>query len=225
MFKVRENDSIKAILLNMLLAAVSLFVNGFGVYLTIQANIGVAPWDVLNTGISNTFGILYGNASITVSLLILVIDILMKEPIGIAMFIDAVVVGKAVDFFTFIGAVPKCQSLWTAVPVMIAGFFVLSYTQYVYMIASLGCGPRDTLLVGLKRRLKKIPIGVVSIAILSLATLVGYLLGGDVGIGTIICAFGVGPVMQLVFRLVKFDATGIKHQRLRESFKIICSRQ
>ena len=97
--KLRENRTAGAILLNMLLAAVSLFVNGFGVYLTIQANIGAAPWDVLNLGLSKSLGILYGNASIAVSVTILIIDILMKEPIGIAMFIDAVVVGKAVDFF------------------------------------------------------------------------------------------------------------------------------
>ena len=222
--KPRENNSTKAILLNMLLAAVSLFVNGFGVYLTIQANIGVAPWDVLNTGISNTFGILYGNASITVSLMILLIDIAMREPIGIAMFIDAVVVGKAVDFYTFIGAVPKSDSIIISILMLIAGFFVLAYTQYTYMLAALGCGPRDTLLVGLKRHLKKIPIGAVSIALLSTATFIGYLLGGSVGIGTLICAFGCGPVMQLVFRLVKFDATSIRHQRLKESLKVILNK-
>ena len=98
--ELRENRSVKAIILNMLLAAVSLFVNGFGIYLTIQANIGAAPWDVLNLGISKTFGILYGTASIAVSLTILIIDILLKEPIGLAMFIDAIVVGKSVDFFS-----------------------------------------------------------------------------------------------------------------------------
>ena len=97
--ELRENRSPGAILLNMLIAAVSLFVNGFGIYLTIQANIGAAPWDVLNLGLSKSLGILYGNASIAISVTILVIDILLKEPIGIAMFIDAVVVGKAVDFY------------------------------------------------------------------------------------------------------------------------------
>ena len=64
---LRENRTVGAILLNMLIAAVSLFVNGFGLYLTIRANIGAAPWDVLNLGISRTFGILYGTASIAVS--------------------------------------------------------------------------------------------------------------------------------------------------------------
>ena len=222
--ELRENRTAGAILLNMLIAAASLFVNGFGVYLTIQANIGASPWDVLNLGISKSLGILYGNASIAVSVTILIIDILLKEPIGIAMFIDAFVVGKAVDFFNLIQAVPPCRSYLTAVPVMLAGLVILGYTQFMYMSASLGCGPRDTLLVGLARRTGRIPIGAVSIALLSTATLIGWLLGGPVGIGTIICAFGAGPIMQLAFRTVRFDATAIRHQSLRGSTKVFFTR-
>ncbi|MBQ6274037.1 MAG: hypothetical protein IJK63_07415 [Oscillospiraceae bacterium] len=204
----------------MLIAALSLFVNGFGIYLTIRADIGAAPWDVLSLGLSKTLGILYGNASIAVSLTILLIDVLMREPIGIAMFIDAVVVGKAVDFFNWLDLVPRGSSLAVSVPMLIAGLFVLAYTQYTYMVASLGCGPRDTLLVGLAKRLKRVPIGLVSIALLSTATLIGWLLGGPVGLGTLLCAFGAGPIMQLAFRTVRFDATAIRHQRLRDSIKV-----
>ncbi len=221
--ELRENRSVKAIILNMLLAAVSLFVNGFGIYLTIQANIGAAPWDVLNLGISKTFGILYGTASIAVSLTILIIDILLKEPIGLAMFIDAIVVGKSVDFFNWLNLVPKAESMLTAVPMMLAGLVILAYTQYGYMAASLGCGPRDTLLVGLAKRAGKLPIGVVSILLLSTATLIGWLLGGPVGVGTLICAFGAGPIMQMAFQSVHFDATHIKHQRLQDSCKVLLS--
>ena len=222
---LRANRTPRAILLNMLIAAVSLFVNGFGVYLTIQANIGAGPWDVLNLGLSKSLGILYGTASIAVSLTILAVDIALREPIGIAMFIDSVVVGKAVDFFNWIHAVPPCRSLWTGVPVMVAGLFILAYTQYTYMIASLGCGPRDTLLVGLAKRAKRLPIGAVSVALLSTATLVGWLLGGPVGVGTLICAFATGPIMQLAFRTVRFDATGIRHQRLRDSARVFLARR
>ncbi len=213
-----------AILANMLLAAVSLFVNGFGVYMTIQANIGAAPWDILNLGISKSLGILYGTASVAVSLTILFIDILLREPIGIAMFIDAVVVGKAVDFFNWIGAVPKCASLLTGIPVMVVGLFIIAYTQFTYMKAALGCGPRDTLLVGVAKRLKELPIGAVSIAILSAATLIGWLLGGPAGVGTLICAFATGPIMQFSFKTVRFDATKIKHQRLSDSIKVFLGR-
>lgn len=218
--ELRDNRTVGAILLNILIATISLFVNGFGIYLTIQANIGASPWDVLNLGISKSLGILYGNASIAVSLSILIIDILLKEPIGIAMFIDAVVVGKAVDFFNWLHPISPCRSLASAIPVMFAGLVVLAYTQYTYMVASLGCGPRDTLMVGLAKRVRRIPIGIVSVAILSMATMIGWLLGGPVGIGTIICAFGAGPIMQLAFRTVRFDATGTRHQPINDSIKV-----
>ena len=218
----RTADTIAA---HVLLAAVSLFVNGFGIYLTIQANIGAGPWDVLNLGLSKTLGILYGTASIVVSYTILGIDIALREPIGIAMFIDAFVVGKAVDFFNRIGAVPKCDSLVTGIPVMIIGLIIMAYTQYTYMSASLGCGPRDTLLVALAKRAGRIPIGVVSITLLSLATFIGWLLGGPVGIGTLICAFCTGPIMQMAFKSVRFDATHVHHQHLADSVRVFVDRK
>ena len=222
---LRENRTPGAILINILLAAVSLFLNGFGIYLTIQANIGAGPWDVLNLGVSKSLGILYGTASITISYTILLIDILLREPIGIAMFIDAMVVGKAVDFFNWLKPVPACSSYAAGIPMMIVGLIIMAYTQYTYMIASLGCGPRDTLLVALAKRAKKIPIGAVSIALLSFATFVGWLLGGPVGVGTLICAFGAGPIMQAAFQTVRFDATTVHHQNLLDSFRIIFSRR
>ncbi len=222
--KLQQNDSLGKILINMLLAAFSLFVNGFGVYLTIHANIGAAPWDVFNLGISHTFGILYGNASITVSLIILTIDIIMREPIGIAMIIDSIVVGKSVDLFNYLNFVPVPSTLIGGIIMTIIGLFIIGYTQGTYMMASLGCGPRDTLLVGLKRRLAKIPIGGISIVLLACVTGIGYLLGGPVGVGTILCAFCAGPIMQFAFQTIRFDAVGIKHQSLLDSWKVITRR-
>ena len=215
-----RNDTIGRILFSALIAAVSLFVNGLGVYLTIHADIGAAPWDVLNLGLSKTLHIIYGSASIAVSLTILIIDILLKENIGIAMFIDAVTVGKAVDFFEWLDIVPVPKTLVGSIVMILIGLVIIGYTQMLYMKAALGCGPRDTLLVGLTRRVPKIPIGAVSIALLSTATLVGWLLGGPVGIGTILCAFASGPIMQAAFMSVKFNATGIRHQKIHESVKV-----
>ena len=77
--------------------------------------------------------------------------------------------------------------------------------------------------MGLAKRVRRVPIGAVSIALLGSATLVGWLLGGPVGIGTLICAFAAGPVMQAAFWTVRFDATRVKHQRLRKSIPILLS--
>ena len=216
-----QNSTAREILRGMLVAAISLFLNGLGVYLTIHAAIGVGPWDVLNIGLSKTLGILYGNASITVGFIILGIDILLREPIGIAMIIDTLVVGKAVDFFNWIDVVPVPGTLVGSIVMMIIGLFIMGYTQYGYMWASLGCGPRDTLLVGLKRHAGRFPIGGVSIVLLSLVTLIGWLLGGPVGIGTIICAFLAGPIMQFAFWTVGFIPTEVDHQNIMKSLRII----
>lgn len=222
---LRDNASPRAILLNMLIAAAALFVNGFGIYLAIQANIGVGPWDVLSIGVSKTLGILYGTASVAISFAILAVDVLLREPIGLAMFIDAVVVGKTVDFFNRLDLVQPCISLRAGIPMMLLGLVILAYTQFFYMSAALGCGPRDTLLVGLAKRFKRVPIGAVSIALLSVVTLAGWLLGGPVGVGTLIFAFCMGPIMQFAFRTVRFDATTIRHQHLLESLRVFRGRR
>lgn len=218
---IKKNDSVLHILYNIILATISLFINGLGVYLTIKANVGAGPWDVLNLGLSNTFRVIYGTASITVSFIILAIDILMKEPIGVAMVIDAIVVGKSVDFFNYIHLVSSPKTLIGSIIMIIIGLFIIGYTQVTYMLASLGCGPRDTLLVGLKKRIKGLPIGVVSIILLSCATFIGYLLGGKVGIGTLIIALLAGPIMQFAFSSVKFKAENIKHQNIKDTISII----
>ena len=218
---LRDNASRRAILLNMLLAAAALFVNGFGIYLTIQANIGAGPWDVLSLGVSKTLGILYGTAAVAISYGILAIDALLREPIGVAMFIDALVVGKTVDLFNRLDIVPPCASPLTGVPLMVLGLFIIAYTQYFYMSAALGCGPRDTLLVGLAKRAGRVPIGVVTIGLLSAVTFLGWLLGGPVGVGTLIFAFGMGPIMQLAFRTARFDPKAVRHKHLLASARVL----
>ena len=212
-----SNKSSRGITKNALLAALSLFVNGFGIYLTIQANLGASPWDVLNLGLSKSLHILYGTASIAVSVLVLLIDIWMKEPIGLAMIIDTIVVGKSVDLFNYLDLIKPSDNKIVSLAYMFVGLFIIGYTQLFYMKAALGCGARDTLLVGLKKRLQKVPIGVLGILIQGVATLIGFILGGPVGVGTVICVLFQGPIMQLAFKTFHFDATGIKHESIYES--------
>lgn len=90
-----RNTTRKDILIHSLIAAAGLFCCGIGIYFTLQANIGVSPWDVLHQGLAGRLGMLYGNVSVMVALIILVVDVLMREPIGIGMFLDAFIVGKA----------------------------------------------------------------------------------------------------------------------------------
>lgn len=218
------NNSRKDVLINSLLVTLGLFFFAFGVYLTIQANMGVSPYDCLNLGLSKTLGIKYGNASIMVSVIVLIIDIIMREPLGIGMLLDAFLVGKFVDLLNWIDFIPYQDKWYIQVPMILVGLFIMGFSQFLYMKGALCCGPRDTMLVGFARRLKKIPIGIVGVLIHIVVTTIGYLLGGPVGIGTLLCMALTGPFMQLAFRMVKFDATGIEHQNLIDSFRVLRSR-
>lgn len=215
------NDTRKSVLLNSLSVTAGLFCFAIGIYLTIQANMGVSPYDCLNLGISKTFGIKYGNASIMVSVIVLIIDIVMKESLGIGTLLDAFLVGKFVDFLNWLDFIPLQDRIIVQVPLLLLGLMIEGFSLFLYMRGALCCGPRDTMLVGFARRLKRIPIGVVNIIIHFVVIAIGYLLGGPVGIGTIICMALTGPFMQLAFKIVKFDATGVDHQNIIDSFRVL----
>ena len=198
---------------------------GTGTYMTVQATaIGIGAWETFQTGLAMRTGFSFGNCTVMVSFAVIAVDLLLGGKIGFGTLINAVMIGKTVDFFhAFCDFLPATDSIWIGSLYLILGRFMTGYGMVLYMSPALGCGPRDTLLVGLAKRVKKLPIGAVSIALLSTATLIGWLLGGPVGVGTLICAFATGPVMQMAFRTVHFDATSVKHQRLRDSVKTICS--
>ena len=118
-------------------AAAGLALFSFGVYLTIQANIGLAPWDCLSMGLSYHLPITYGTAAILISCVIVVIDLLLRERIGIGTLLDAAICGLSVDFFSALKLVPAQSGLLSGIPLMVAGMFVMSFGQYVYMRACL----------------------------------------------------------------------------------------
>lgn len=217
------NNSRADIFKHTFLAAAGLVLFAFGIYMEIQSDIGVAPWDTFSLGLVNTFHIQYGTASILISVGVLLIDILLKQPIGIGMILDIIVVGKSVDLFNWLGVIPKLKNPVLICLCFLGGMFLKGMSQFFYMKSALGCGPRDSLFVGIGKRIRKIPVGFINLGILATVTLIGWLLGGPIGIGTLAGAFLEGPIMQLCFNAVHFDATGIRHQNLLESLKVLFS--
>lgn len=196
--------------------AAGLFVFAFGVHLTIYANIGVAPWDCLGIGIAKHTPLNYGLAMTAMSVIIVIIDLLLKERIGFGTIIDALATGNFVQLFNDINPLPENNSLWLGIAIMIGGFAFMAVGMWIYMKAGQCCGPRDSLLVGLGKRMPKVPIGVVEIMLWAVVLLAGWLLGGPVGIGTLISTVGAGAVMQLVYHLIRFDPRQVRHRDVIE---------
>ena len=204
----------------ILKSALGLFIFSIGVYLTIQADIGLAPWDCLSMGVSGKVGYSYGIVHTVISIIILIIDILLKEKIGYGTILDALLVGNYVDLIDRIITLPQFNSIPISCIMVIIGLFIMGYGQYFYMDAAQGCGPRDSLLIALGKRFPKTPIGVVQTVLVGIALLIGWLLGGPVGIGTVISVFGMGTALQIVCKILHFEPRDVVHKNVFETNRI-----
>jgi len=194
-----------------------LSIYSFGVYLTIYANIGLAPWDSLAVGISRHVPLNYGGTMVAISLTAVILQLLLRESIGFATLFDALLTGNLTQLLCDISPYPENRSLWFGIAYMLFGFLFIALGMYVYMKVEQGCGPKDGLLIAIGKRLPKIPIGVVEILLFAFVTLIGWLLGGNVGIGTVISTFGAGAVMHLFYSIIHFEPRELKHKSIAET--------
>ena len=211
----------KTVFLQWLQIAGGLLVFSFGVHLTIYANIGLAPWDCLGMGISYHTPLNYGLSMTLMAVIILIIDLCLKERIGYGTIIDALLTGNLVQMFNDLNPFPENGSLWLGILLMLTGFAFMAVGMRMYMKAAQCCGPRDFLLVGLGKRLPKVPIGLVEILLWAAVLLVGWLLGGPVGVGTLISTFGAGAVMQIIYNAVHFEPRDVKHKSVAEITRVL----
>ena len=198
-----------------------LLIYSFGVYLTIYANIGLAPWDCLGMGIAKHTTLNYGSSMVLIGVCAIVIQLILRERIGFATLFDALISGKLTQFFIDISPYPENHSLWLGIVFMLFGFLFIALGMYVYMSAECGCGPKDGLLIAIGKRMPKIPIGVVEMLLWTAVTFAGWLLGGSVGIGTVISTFGAGAVMHLFFDVIGFEPRKMEHKSVIETIRIL----
>ena len=196
-----------------------LFLYAAGIVLTVNANLGVAPWDVFHQGLARLLGITLGIASIITSVCIVAISALMKEHIGFGTLCNMILIGAFVDMLMLGGIFPEAQTFAFGFAMLITGLFTLGLASFFYMGAGYGAGPRDSLMVVMTRRTGR-PVGFCRAIIEGIALGCGWLLGGKVGVGTVISAFGIGFSVQMIFTALKFDVRAI-HQ---ETFAETCSR-
>ena len=198
-----------------------LVIYSFGVYLTIYANIGLAPWDCLGMGITKHTPLNYGSSMVLIGVCAIVIQLILRERIGFATLFDALITGRLIQFFIDISPYPENHSLWLGIVFMLFGFLFIALGMYVYMKAEQGCGPKDGLLIAIGKRMPKIPIGVVEIMLWAVVTLFGWMLGGTVGIGTLISVLGAGAVMHLFYTVIHFEPRKLRHRSIKDTFSIL----
>lgn len=199
-----------------------LFLYALGIASTLKAQLGYAPWDVFHAGVAMTTGISIGAAIIFVGVIIIVAVMLLKEKIGLGSLANMLLVGVSLDAILRLNILPSANHLFPGLLMLIAGLFSIAFGSYFYISSGFGAGPRDSLMVALARK-TGLPVGICRAAVELIALFFGWRLGGMVGIGTVLSALLVGFCLQLVFKVLKFDATLIRHQTLRETYRAVLS--
>ena len=191
-----------------------------GIVVTIKANIGYAPWDVFHVGLANTLGFSIGFSTILTGIVIVLITVLLGEKIGFGTISNMILLGIFLDIILYINIIPIPKNLIINILMLVAGLFIISIGSYFYIGSAFGAGPRDSLMVVLTRK-TKISVGICRSAIELLVTIIGWFLGGMVGIGTVISVVAIGFCIQITFKILRFDITSIKHESLLDTLKTL----
>lgn len=173
---------------------VGLVLFGVSVAMVIRATLGNAPWDVLHQGLARTFGLGTGVWSIIVSFLLLVLWIPLRERPGLGTISNALVVGLVLQLF--LDHVPDAEALPVQLALLFGGVGLNALAGGMYIGARFGAGPRDGLMTGVNRRYG-LPLGPVRTSIEITVLISGWLLGGTVGVGTVVYALGIGPLVAM----------------------------
>lgn len=210
----------KPFYIRLLRLVFGLFLYALGIIVTMNAHIGYAPWDVFHVGFAKTIEISIGTASIITGVMIGIITIWLGEKLGLGTILNMVLIGVFLDMLVGLQVIPIASNFLYGIVMIIIGLFIIALASYFYIGSAFGAGPRDSLMVALTRK-TGLPVGVCRGSIELLAVLVGWWLGGMIGIGTIISAFVIGFCVQTTFTLLKFDATKVKHETLDKTYKML----
>jgi uncharacterized membrane protein YczE len=163
---------------------------GFGIALTLDAGLGVSPWDVLHQGVARRTGLTFGTVVVLTGLVVLALWIPLGQRLGIGTVVNTLTVGYLVDLALFLEPEPTVL-VWRWA-YLLAGIVIAALGMAAYIGAGLGPGPRDGLMTGLAAR--GLPVWLVRTSLEVTVLIGGWVLGGDVGVGTVLFALGIGPL-------------------------------
>jgi uncharacterized membrane protein YczE len=180
-----------------------LFLFALGIVMLLESGLGLSPWDVLAQGISDKTSLSFGTANIVIAVVVLVVAWALGARIGPGTVANALLIGLFVDWLIAVDAIDALSetSLVVRIVLMGIGILVIGIGSGFYIGAGMGAGPRDSLMLVTARR-SGVRIGVTRATIEVAVTVLGFALGGTVGIGTLAFAFGIGPAVELSFWLL-----------------------
>lgn len=221
---MNENQTIGTYFLSIVKRLPKLFLGFFiisiGIQIMINSNLGLNPWGIFHSGLSKTFQITFGRAAQLTGFGIILISTILKIYPGIGTVLNMIFIGYFVDLVASLGFLPLFDNFFANIISFFIGTFIFSFGIYFYLNANLGPGPRDGLMLALTK-ITPFTAGRIKIIMEISISIIGFLMGGSIGIGTIIAAFFGGIFIDLLFKLFKFNPKSKKFPNLFENYKEI----
>lgn len=174
---------------------------GLSIDMMVRANLGLGPWDVLHMALTYHLPITLGEASIGVAFVVVLLDVILREPLGWGTIANMIFIGVWIDILKpFVPSVPSV--FWIQIAYLLLGTIVMGFATAIYISVDAGAGPRDSLMLALSR-LSKTSVRRARTILEVSAVAVGWLLGGPAWLGTLVFALTIGPAVQLAFKLLR----------------------
>ena len=183
----------------LLYLSLGLICFGLGEALILISSTGNSPWLVLSEGLSIKTGLSVGTTTFFISLVVLFFWIFLKQKPGIGTFLNVFIIAAVIDLTSFYFDPPS--SIYSKYFLTVFSVLLVGLGSGIYLVANLGPGPRDGLMTGLTR-ITGYPISFIRASIEITVVIIGWYLGGTVGLGTLIFAFGIGPAVALGLSIV-----------------------
>ena len=205
----------------VLVCVTGLFLCGMGNVLSIKAGeVGTNAWNTLALGISGTSGVSFGTATILVSCVIILIDVVGRGKLGFGSLLNFLLIPVFSDlclvWFDFFPAAPNM--VWGMVCTLAAQLW-LSFSIVLYMKAAMGCGPRDTLMVIIGRKMPKLPIGAAKLVLEAGALAAGVALGAPFGLGSIAVLVLQASMFQFACWVCRYEPRAVEHENFADTVK------
>ena len=209
----------KNIIQKLVLLNIGFFLCSLGTVFYIKSGSGMAPWEVFHSGLANTLGIRIGRAGILTSAVIIIIDYILGSKIGFGTIFNMINIGLFTDWIISLDIIKTSDIFAVQILYLFIGMCFMNVGIWMYISQGLGAGPRDGLMVALAQK-SNLSVQLLRSLIESSAVVIGFFLGGSFGIGTIICALSAGPVMKMIFDILKFDVKAVDHTYIEDYLKV-----
>jgi uncharacterized membrane protein YczE len=191
----------RAFLRDLLVIQFGFLLFGLAIVMMVKADLGTSPWVALEVALTRRLPLTLGQAAIIVAAVIILLDLLLREPLGWGSLANMVSIGLWVDWLqTWVPAPPPVW--WLQVPYLLLSVAIMGFATAVYVGVNAGAGPRDSLMLA-TARLFKVSVRTARTLVEIVVVTAGWLLGGSVGIGTLLFALTIGPAVQFAFRTLR----------------------